>query len=109
MPPGAFGADRFDSRGIHGKQRLRRGIRPGIHQREHRFDPLRVGKREEHPAAFLAPLEHTGISEDLEVARNSRLALPQHLRELTDRKLHQPEKGGNAQPCRIGECLKTIG
>ena len=85
------------------------GVGPFVDQREHRLDPLGLGKRQEHPASFLAALEHAGIGEDLEMARHARLALAEHLRELSDRQLHQPQQGHDAQPGRIGKRLESVG
>ena len=106
---GALGADRLGPRRIGGEQRLRRSVRPLVDEREQRLDPLRIGERQEHPAALLAPLEHAGVGEDLEVARNARLALAEHLRQLADRQLHQPQQREDAQPRRIGERLESVG
>ena len=105
----ALSPDGLDPRGIRGEQRLGRGIGPAIDQREHRLDPLRIGQRQEHPAAFLAALENSRIGENLEVARDARLALPQDLRELANRKLHQPQERDDAQPGRVGKRLEAIG
>ena len=80
-----------------------------VDQREHRLDAVGIGERQEHPAAFLAPLEHPGVGEDLEMARNARLALAEHLRQLADRQLHQPQQRDDAQPRRIGKRLESIG
>src|SRR5213082_2450933 len=50
----------------------------------------------EYPAAFLAALQHPGVGQDLEVARDARLALPEHLRKLPHRQLHPPQQGEDA-------------
>ena len=106
---GAFGADR--SRSAPRRRRTApASLRPpSIDQREQRLDALGVGKRQENPAAFLAALEHAGVGEDLEVARHARLALPEHLRQLADRQLHQPQQRDDAQPRRVGKRLESIG
>ena len=52
---------------------------------EQRLDPRRAAPRlEEHPAAFLAALGEAGVEQDLHMARDARLALPEHLRQLAD-------------------------
>ncbi len=89
---GALCPNRLDSRRVGNEQRLRRAIGPRINERKNRCDPLGSGKRQEHPTALFATLQHAGIAEDLEVARHARLALPENLRELADRKLHQSKK-----------------
>ena len=43
------------------------------------------------------------------MARNARLALPEHLRQLTHRQLHQPQQRDDAQPGRVGKRLETVG
>ena len=78
-------------------------------KREHRLDALGVGQGQEHPAAFLAALEHAGVGEDLQVARHPRLALAEHLRQLADRQLHDPQQREDPQPRRIGKRLETVG
>ena len=66
-------------------------------------------KSQEHPAAFLAPFEDPSIGEDLEVARDTRLALPKDLGELADRQFHNPEQRQDAQPRWVGKRLNSIG
>ena len=51
----------------------------------------------------------TGVGEILEMTLDARLALPEHLRKLADRQLHQPQKHEDAQPSRIGERLEAVG
>ena len=104
---GSLGANGLSPRRIGGEQRSRRAIGPAVDQREHRLDRARLGQRQEHPAALLAPLEHAGVGEDLQMARHPRLALAQHLRQLADRQLHQPQQREDAQPRRIGERLES--
>jgi hypothetical protein len=41
--------------------------------------------------------------------RNPRLALPQHLCQLADGQLHDPEQRKDAQPRRIGQRLESVG
>ena len=43
------------------------------------------------------------------MARDARLALAEHLRQLADRQLHQPQQREDAQPRRIGQRLESIG
>ena len=106
---GAVGANRVEPRRVGREQRFGRPVGPAIEQREHRLGARRVGERQEHPAAFLAALDHAGVGEDLEVARNARLALAEHLRELADRQLHSPQQREDAQPGRVGERLEQVG
>ena len=73
------------------------------------LQPVAVGKRQEDPAALLATLEHAGVGEDLQVTRDTRLALTKYLRKLADGQLHQPQKCDDAQPRRIGKSLESIG
>ena len=89
---GPLGADGLGARGVGSEQRPGRRVGPVVDQREHRLDLVGVGQGQEHPAALLAPLEHAGIGEDLQVARDARLALAEHLRQLADRQLHQPQQ-----------------
>ena len=107
---GALGADRFGPRRVGGEQCLRRR-RPPSSSISANSGSTRsgLGEGQEHPAAFLAPLENSGIGEDLEMARDARLALAENLRKLADRQLHQPQKREDAQPRRIGKRLEAIG
>ena len=84
-------------------------IGPRVDQCEHRLDAVGLGERQKDPASLLAPLEHPGVGENLEMARDARLALPEDLRQLSDRQLHQPKQRDDAQPGRIGECLESVG
>ena len=107
---GALGADRLGARGVGGEQRAgSRASRPASISANIGSTALGVGERQEHPAALLAPLEHAGIGEDLQVARHARLALPEHLRQLADRQLHQPQQRDDAQPGRVGKRLEAVG
>jgi hypothetical protein len=38
-----------------------------------------------------------------------RLALPEQLRDLPDRKLHAPQQGQDSQPRRVGKRLEKVG
>ena len=107
---GAVGADGVGARGI-GRRTARCVARSAQASISANIGSIRsgIGERQEHPAAFLAPLEHAGIGEDLEMARDSRLALPEHLRQLADRQLHQPQQREDAQPRRVGKRLETVG
>ncbi len=106
---GAVGPDGFGARGVGRKQRLGRRVGPAVDQREHRLDAVGFGQRQEDPAAFLAALEGAGVGEDLEVPRNPRLALSQHLRQFADRQLHQAQQREDAQPGGIGQGLESVG
>ena len=61
------------------------------------------GDVQEHPGAFPATLGQPGVAQDLDVARDARLALPEHLGQLAHRQLHVGEQPHDAQPRRIGE------
>ena len=106
---GAVGANDLQPRHVGGEQRFRAGVRPAVDQHEHRLYPVRVRERQEDPAALLAPLQDPGIGEDLQVARDARLALAKDLRQLAHRQLHLPEQREDAQPGRVGERLEMIG
>ena len=43
------------------------------------------------------------------MARDTRLALPEDLRELADRQFHNPQQRQDAQTRRVGKRLKSIG
>ena len=107
---GALGANGFGPRRIGGEPAPAVGcVRPIVDKREQGLDPIGLRERQEHPAAFLAALEHSRVGENLEVARHARLALPEHLRQFADRQLHHPQQRQDAQPGRIGKRLETIG
>ena len=106
---GALGSDRLGAGCIGGEQGLRRIVGPLVHQSEQGFYPIQLRERQEHPASFLAPLEHSGVGQDLEVAGNARLALTKHLGKLPDRQLHQPQKRDDPQPSRVGKRLESVG
>ena len=67
------------------------------------------GQRQEHPAAFLAPLDDAGIGEDLDVARDPRLALGENLGQFADRQFHPPQEREDAQPRRVRKRLEQVG
>ena len=77
--------------------------RPIIDGGKKRADATLGTKAQENPASFLAALGEARVGEDLHVTRDARLALPENLGELADRKLHRTEKVENPQPGRIGE------
>ena len=72
----------------------------GAHRRG---GPLGDARPQEHPAAFLAPFGETGVAQDAHVARDARLALPEHLGKLADGELHRAEQAHDAQPGRVGQ------
>ena len=106
---GAVGADGVEPRRVGLEQGLGRLVGPAIEQSEHRVGPLGLGKRQEHPAAFLAPFDHPGIGEDLEMARHPRLALGENLGEFADRQFHPPQKREDPQPGRVRKRLEQVG
>ena len=82
---GAVGAHRGEPGGVG----LGPGIgavdlRPAVDQLEQGLDPRPRAEAEEHPAPLLAALGEAGVDQDADVARDARLALPEHLRELAD-------------------------
>ena len=107
---GAVGADRGEPGGIGGEQHARPS---GSAQRSSSSNSgaTRAGsaRLQEHPAAFLAPLGEAGVGQDLDVARDARLALAEHLGELADRQLHRAQQREDAQPRRIGQRLEQVG
>ena len=56
----------------------------------------------EDPAAFAKPVEQTGLAEQLQMAGNARLALPEDLRQFADRQLAAGAQHQEAQPRRLG-------
>ena len=70
---------------------------------------VRVGQLRNTQLPSLRRSSEAGVDQDLDVARDPRLALPEHLRELADRQLHRPEQREDAQPRRVGEGLKKVG
>ena len=104
-----LGTDGFGAGSIGREQRVRRIVAPIVYQREEGSEPLRVAERQEDPAAFLAPFEHAGVRQDLQVAGHARLALAEDLCELADRQLHEPQKREDAQPRGVGKRLETVG
>ena len=106
---GALGADGLGARRVGGEQPLRRRVGPAVDEVEHWRDALAFAERQEHPASLLAPLEHAGIGEDLQMPRNTRLALAENLRQLAHRQLHQPQQRDDPQAGRIGKRLDSIG
>ena len=77
------------ARGAHGGQALAIERQIRIIRRQHAAEAAcqarpgsRAGAPVEHPAAFAKAFEQAGVGEQLEVPRDARLALPEHLREL---------------------------
>jgi hypothetical protein len=56
------------------------------------------GAFQKDPTALLAPLGKPRIAEDFDMARHTRLALPQHLRQFTHSQLHRRKQAHDAQP-----------
>ena len=83
--------------GLGGGQQPRRG------GAERRGAILADGAAQEHPGALLAPFGKARVAQDANMARDARLALPQHLRELPHRELHVREQAHNAQPGAVSE------
>ena len=61
-----------------------------------------------HPASLLAPLRQSGIAQDTDVARNTRLALAEDLCKLPDRELHVGQQPHDTQARRIGKRTQDI-
>ena len=90
-------------------RRLAVELAPAVEQLEQGLEPGAPAEADEHPAAFLAPLGEAGVDQDLDVAGDARLALPEHLRELADRQLHRPQQHQDPQPRRIGQRGENLG
>ena len=56
----------------------------------------------EHPAALAKPVEQPRLAEQLQMARDAGLALPEDLRQLADRELAAGAQHQEAQPRRFG-------
>ena len=108
---GAVGAHRGEPGGVGRRSRdRRRRARPSGRAAGRAARSARRGaEAEEHPAPLLAPLGEAGVDQDLDVARDARLALPEHLRELADRKLHRAQQRQDAKPRRIGQSGEDVG
>ncbi|WIX29269.1 hypothetical protein QQW99_19470 [Bacillus amyloliquefaciens] len=78
------------------------GKLPFVDRRRHRRRRRGAAERDEYPAALLAPFGEAGVAQDLDVAADARLALPEDLRKLADRQLHRAQQREDAQPRRIG-------
>jgi hypothetical protein len=103
------GSNALEARCIGREQQARGLVHPAVEQSEHRRAALRVGQGQEHPAAFLAAFHPACVGEDLEVPGDPRLALPENLRKFADGQFHHPQKREDAEPRRVGKCLKQIG
>ena len=62
-----------------------------------------MGAPVEHPAALAEALEQAGLGEQLEVARDARLALAEHLGELADGPLALAAEHQQAQAAGLGD------
>ena len=60
-----------------------------------------------HPVLLAEPLEQAAVVEQLEVARDPRLALAEDLRQLRDRELAAGQHGQQPQPRRLRDRPKT--
>jgi hypothetical protein len=107
---GAVGADRGEPGGIGRNARgLAVELAPPVEQLEQGFEAGAPAEADEHPAAFLAPLGEAGVDQDLDVAGHARLALAEHLRDLTDGQLHRAQQHQDPEPRRIGQRGKDLG
>ena len=64
------------------------------------------GSAQENPAAFAATLGKACIAQNTDMARHTRLALPQHLRQFAHRQFHGRQQPRNAQARRISKSLE---
>ena len=103
---GPVGANRLQPPDVGGELGLRLGPAPAIDRIEQGSCPVGVGQHQEHPAALLAPRDQPAVGKDADMARNTRLALPEQLRQLTDRQFHRPQQRENPQPTGIGKRLE---
>ncbi len=80
-----------------------------LHRMDHRID-LIAGRSlpQEHPASLAPPFGQPRIAQNADMARDARLALPEHLGKLAHGKLHRAEQAGDAQPGGIGERLEDF-
>ena len=86
---GPVGPDGIEAHGIGNGPMV---FAPRVDQREKRHRDRARCRRQKHPAALSPPHGYAGIDKDLDVARYTRLALPQHLCQFTDRQLHPPQQ-----------------
>ena len=105
---GAIGTHRGETRGVGHRPMIGFEPIPSVERGDNRIDALAPPRRDEHPASFLAAFGEAGVAQDLHMARDARLALPQHLRELTDRQFHRAQQRENAQPRRIRQRAEDV-
>ena len=58
---------------------------------------------QEHPGPLAVTLGEARIAQYADMARNARLALPQHLRQFANGKLHSRQQPHDPQPGRVGK------
>ena len=104
----AVGAHRSKARRIGGLPVIDMPLLPDVERPQNGRHIGLVAQPQENPAAFLAPRGKTGIGKNLHMARNARLALPQHLCQLAHRQLHRAQQHENAQARRIGKGAKDF-
>ena len=107
---GAVGTDGGEAGGIGGDPGILAVLLgPAVQQLEQGLDPRPLTEADEHPAPLLASLGEAGVDQDLDVAGDARLALSQHLRDLTDRQFHGAQEHDDPEPGRIGQRGEYLG
>ena len=105
----ALGANRGKpARILRDHHRLARRKGPSPRSSSHVGTRPLFGDAQEDPAPLAAALDDPGFGEDTDVARNARLALLEHRRQLADRQLHLAQQGDNAQARRVGQGPENV-
>ena len=120
-------ADAVPLRGVGTEVVLRRSRPRGAHRREpvavarhHRVIRVelrdqgagelgraaRFGQPEERPGALAEALDQPGLDQQLEMARDARLRLPQDLRQVGNRQFGLAEQDQDAQACFLAGSLE---
>src|SRR6202040_2410638 len=66
----------------------------------------RLAEAIKHPAALAEAVEEPGFAQQLQMARNAGLALPEDLRQLADVELAAREQDDEPKPGRLGNCAQ---
>jgi hypothetical protein len=81
-------------------------IEPGKEPPRHLRRDRAVGEAKKRPASLAEAFHQAGVGEQLQVARDARLRLPQNLGQVGDRQLGFGEERQHAQPRRFTGCLE---
>lgn len=71
-------------------------------------DRAGLGKAVEHPGALAEALDQAGVGQELEVARDARLALSQNLSELAHRPLAMRTDREQPEPAGLGRGTQAV-